>query len=137
VHDGVRPRMLARILQTAAGLPDFLRDYRLAAMWKVPLLFWGEDMRMLSSHKASKPASDRVQLALAHFKFYPGYRARIADALATRAYWQDSAEYRFLDFAARELEDWPLAGPRSRRFRTAADLEEVGLLYSRLASPDA
>ena len=81
--------------------------------------------------------SDRVQLALAHFKFYPGYRERIADALRTNAYWQDSTEYRFLDLAVRALADWPLPGPRSRRFRSAEDLEQAGLLFSRLGAQPA
>lgn len=67
--DGVRPRMLARLFESAVELPEFLRDYEVAATWKVPLLYWGEDSRMLTPHVASERISDRVQLALAHFKF--------------------------------------------------------------------
>jgi hypothetical protein len=133
LHDGVRPRMLARLLETSPAMRSLLPSYRFATPFKVPLLFWEGDTRMLSAHLANVLPSDRIQLALAHFKFYPGYEARIADALRTNAYWQDSTEYRFLDIAARELSDWPLIGPRSRRFDSPGDLEQAGLVFSRLA----
>ena len=41
-------------------------------------------------------------------------------------------EYRFLDVATRDLPDWPLAGPRTRRYNSRNDVENTGLLYSRL-----
>ena len=131
-RDGVRPRMLARLLETSIEMRRLLPSYKFATMFKVPLLFWEGDTQMLSPHRANALPSDRVQLALAHFKFCPGFRARIADALVTNAYWQDSTEYRFLDIAARELLNWPLVGPRSRRFNSPKDLEHAGLVFSHL-----
>jgi hypothetical protein len=101
-------------------------------MFKVPLLFWEADTEMFTSHLSTARPSDRIQLALAHFKFYPGHAVRIADALSTRAYWRQSIEYRFLDIAARELLDWTLVGPRSRRFNSPRDVEEAGLLFSHI-----
>lgn len=134
LQDGVRPRMFARLLETSSdlrGLPD---SYKFAAMFKVPLLFWEAGTEMFNPHYSTASPSNQIQLALAHFKFYPGYMARIADALSTKAYWQGSVEYRFLDIAARELVDWPLAGPRTRRFNSAKDVEEAGLVFSRIPS---
>jgi hypothetical protein len=134
LQDGVRPRMFARLLETSTELRALPGSYRFAAMFKVPLLFWEAATKMYNPHLSTALPSDRIQLALAHFKFYPGYTARIADALCTKAYWQQSVEYRFLDIAARELLDWPLAGPRTKRFGSAKDVEEAGLLYSRIPS---
>ena len=129
--------MLARLLDASHDMRSLLKSYRFPVPFKVPLLFWEADTQMTSAHRANVLPSDRVQLALAHFKFYPGYRERIADALRTNAYWQDSTEYRFLDLAVRALADWPLPGPRSRRFRSAEDLEQAGLLFSRLGAQPA
>ena len=134
LQDGVRPRMFARLLQTSSDLRGLPENYKFAAMFKVPLIFWEANTEMFNPHYSTASPSDKVQLALAHFKFYPGYTARIADALSTKAYWQESVEYRFLDVAARELPDWPLFGPRTRRFNSAKDVEEAGLVFSRIAA---
>lgn len=133
---GVRGRMLAQLKSLPIDLGTALDDHELASMHKVPLHKWGPASVMASSHRAHIAATDSIQLVLAHFKFYPGFEKRIADALASKAYWLNSSEYRFLDIATRELVDWPLQGPRSRRFESAQDLVDAGLLYSRLAPPD-
>lgn len=132
LKEGVRARMLTRLREDSVALGDLLKDYLLASAHKVPLLSWQPGMQMLTAHRCSEMPSDKIQLVLAHFKFYPGHSARIADALARKAYWNSSSEYRFLDIATRELMDWPLQGPRSRRFTGAADLVASGLLFSRL-----
>ncbi len=134
-QESVRPRMLAKLRSAtppSVELLDVLKSYKTANVNKMPLLFWQGDTQMLSAHRSSELPSDRVTLVLAHFKFYPGYKARIADALATKAYGASSLEYRFLDVATRELENWPLLGPRSCPFSSPADLEDAGLLVSHL-----
>jgi hypothetical protein len=130
--ESVRPRMLAELQRRGTPLGNLLDDYGHASLHKVPLLFWGDETRVNTTHHADRPPTDRIQLALAHFKFYPGYAARIADALASKAHWLNSSEYRFLDIAMRELQGWPLQGPRSRRYEGPQQLVEAGLLYSRL-----
>lgn len=132
--DGVRPRMLDRLRASSTALQGLTDTYRPASMYKMPLVRWGARTEMVTAHHVNILPSDRIQLGLAHFKFVPGYRARIADALASKAYWRDSMEYRFLEVAVRELQDWPLSGPRSRRFRSPADVEETGLIYSEISS---
>jgi hypothetical protein len=130
--ESVRPRMLSELQRLHTPLGNLLDDYGHASLHKVPLLFWDDATRVKTTHHADRPPSDRIQLVLAHFKFYPGYAARIADALASNAHWLNSSEYRFLDIATRVLKDWPLRGPQSRPFESAQQLVDVGLLYSRL-----
>lgn len=135
VGDAVRPRMLARLNELGVDLGELMATYRTANVNKVPLLHWDKDTMMMSSHRSNVKSSDRVQLTLAHFKFYPGYRQRIDEALARNSHFQKSVEYRFLDVATRELRDWPLAGAQSRRYHSPADLAEAGLVYARLGPP--
>ncbi|MES2635085.1 MAG: glycosyltransferase family 2 protein [Pseudomonadota bacterium] len=132
VMDGIRPRMLERLQKTRVDLSSLGGTYRFANVNKVPLFFWEGDARALSGHRNTIPASDKVQLVLAHFKFYPGYEARIAEAVEKSVHWQGAIEYRFLDLAVRNLADWPLQGPVSREYRSRQDLADTGLLYSRL-----
>lgn len=132
--DGVRPRMFARLKATSRLLEGFPDSYRVPSMYKVPLVFWEDQTEMLTAHHVNLPTSDRVRLGLAHFKFVPGYRKRIEEAVTSKAYWQESIEYRFLKVAARELVDWPLRGPRTRPFGSVKSLEEHGLVFSRLGS---
>jgi hypothetical protein len=134
-EESVRPRMLRKLLADGVDLQAQLPTYNHAHMTKVPLVHWGPRTQMSSAHHVNVPPTDQVQLVLAHFKFYPGYQARIADAMATGGYWRNSIEYRFLDIATRNLSDWPLAGPRSRRFDSVEDLVTAGLLFSRLQQP--
>jgi hypothetical protein len=124
--------MFVRLKATSRHLEGFPATYRVASMYKVPLVFWERQTEMLTPHHVNLPTSDRIRLGLAHFKFAPGYRKRIDDAVANEAHWQGSIEYRFLKIAARELEDWPLRGPRSHRFESPGTLEKLGLLYSRI-----
>jgi hypothetical protein len=132
VIDAIRPRMMERLLAIGAELGNLAQTYRYANVNKAPLLFWRKETHTISAHRVSVPPSDRVQLVLAHFKFYPGHQRRIADAVSTNVHWRNSSEYRFLEIAVRELADWPLKGPVSRPYRSREDLVKTGLLYSRL-----
>jgi hypothetical protein len=130
--DGVRPRILARLKAIGADLGDLPATYKYASVSKAPLLFWQEDTYLHSAHRVSVPPSNRVQMVLAHFKFYPGCEKRVAHAVTTGVYAQNSNEYRILDVALRELADWPLQGRVSMPYRSREDLVKTGLLYSRL-----
>ena len=66
-HDGVRPRMFARLLETSAELKGWAHSYKPATMFKVPLLFWEPTTEMFSPHHSSALPSDRIQLVIAHF----------------------------------------------------------------------
>lgn len=132
LEDGVRPRLLAKLLESSDEMKALMPSYRFANANKIPLIRWTEQTQLLTAHHANVETSNKVQLVFAHFKFYPALRERIEDALRTSAYWNDSIEYRFLDMAYRALDTWPLAGTRTRRFSSTADMEATGLLFARL-----
>ncbi len=132
-HHSVRPRLLTKLISVDPSAKEALSGYLYASCHKIPLLHWTKGVRMLpTGHHANVPPSDKVQLVLAHFKFTPAFPDRISDALATKAYWNSSIEYRFLDMATKLLSNWPLAGERTFRYTSSVDLEKCGLLFSHL-----
>lgn len=131
VVDGVRPRILKELLQRNTPFPEFMKDYKIANVNKTPIAFWNENMVAFSSHRTSVAPSDKVQLILAHFKFYPGHEARTDAAVVTGVHWKSASEYHILKAANERLMDWPLRGPRTQQFRGKDDLAQTGLLYTR------
>lgn len=125
----IRPRMFQALMTLRPELRQTLSGYLHASMDKIPFARWTPDMRMVSAHKAHVPASDQVQIALAHFKFYPGWKNKVTSALASKAYWNQSIEYQMLHWALQLLHDRPLQAGRSRRHDGANALEEAGLAY--------
>lgn len=131
-RQNVRFRMFQELRRRFGEIDALIDNYRHPQLTKYPMLRWRPGTQAFE-HSATHRPTDRVQIALAHFKFYPGFRARIADALATRAHWQASTEYRFLDIATRELADWSLCGPQSLRYEGEPGLmERAGATFSRL-----
>lgn len=127
LSDGVRANMFRELKKK--GLGDFDSSYRHASLNKVPLVFWGKGVKVMSSHRCNLRLSDKNQLVLAHFKFFPGYEKKIADAKNSKAYWNNSIEYQFLDQAIRELSNWPLRSENTRCFTGPVDLEAEGLIW--------
>ena len=132
LKDGVRPRILMRLMELGADLGEGMADYRFANVNKSPLVHWHGDVMAPTAHRVSIDPSDRIQLVLAHFKFYPGHEARNRVAVEEGAHWKNAVEYRILHAAEKHLLDWPLKGPRSLRFTSPQDVAQTGLLYSRL-----
>jgi hypothetical protein len=130
--EGVRPRMLGELLKRVPTPPAWLASYKHALVHKSPLVHWQPGVRMRCPHEATLPPSDRVQLVLAHFKFYPGYDERIRAAVASGSYFDASIEYRFLAEACAALEACDLRGPASLRYDGPASLVASGMLFSRL-----
>ena len=135
--EGVRPRMLGELLKRVPTPPAWLASYKHALVHKAPLLHWQPGVRMRCPHEATLPPSDRVQLVLAHFKFYPGYDERIRAAVASGSYFDASIEYRFLAEACAALEACDLRGPASLRYDGPASLVASGMLFSRLPPAEA
>lgn len=133
--EGVRPRMLAELLKRVPAPPAWLASYKHALVHKAPLLRWRPGVRMRCPHEATVPPSDRVQLVLAHFKFYPGYEERIRAAVTSGNYFDTSIEYRFLADACTALDSWDLRGPGTRSYTGPDALAATGMLYSRLTAP--
>jgi hypothetical protein len=104
-------------------------DYRFARSWKVPLLKSGAGIQRVDPHMVNVQPPFDIQLALAHFKFYPGLDRRIADALERRGHYLGSIEYEFLRFAVDHLADERLICRQSRQYRTPRDLHLPGLIW--------
>jgi Glycosyl transferase family 2 len=69
---------------------------------------------------------------LLHYKFLPGFAARIKAAVTSGSYWDDSAEYRRYLAALKENPTLALTYPGTRTCRSPADLVAAGLI----AAPD-
>jgi hypothetical protein len=134
VAAGVRARLLRKL---ARRYPDKIKEiygnlaYRVARMWKVPLLKTGEGIVRTNAHSVNARPPDRIQLGLAHFKFYPGLDKRVQDALQRQGYFGASVEYRFLQALLELFPDEPLTCPRSIEYRSPASLEQAGLIWAR------
>jgi len=98
-------------------------------LWKVPLLKTGQRIIRLDTHSVNAVAAPDVQLALAHFRFYPRLDAKIADAVERGSYARGSQEYRFLEAVIELFENESLICKQSRRFEGAGSLEAEGLMF--------
>ena len=134
VAAGVRPRLLQTL---AARYPQSIKEifgdsrYRIGRMWKVPLLKTGQGIVRTSAHGVNVAVPAGLQLALAHFKFYPELDQRIHQALSREGHFQGGIEYRFLRKVLDLLPDEPLLLAESVEYRSPADLERVGLTWSK------
>lgn len=96
--------------------------------WKVPLLKHGEGITRRGDHEISVPPATTCDVALAHFKFLPGFERKVAAAVADAQYFGQSLEYRFLQAAIAAVENRSLLGPESRRYTGPESLVEANLL---------
>ncbi len=134
VPRGVRTRLLGMLQSRApgrlkeiypGGSPTF------AKLWKVPLLKTGLGIKRIDTHSVNVMPPSDIQLALAHFKFYPATDSKVREALEKKNYFNASTEYRFLDLALEMLSDEDLVCDRSVKFQSAKSLENAGLLFAR------
>jgi hypothetical protein len=131
--NGVRGRLLQSL---AARHPDivssiFPKGRTLPKLWKVPLVKGGEGIVSRDGHSLTVKPPVEVQLALAHFRFYPELDRRIAEALELKNHSRASQGYRFLAAAVEHLGDEKLVSAESVKFTGASSLEEAGLMFSR------
>ena len=103
----------------------------LAKTWKVPVLRCGTKAVVWNQHDVTVPPPDNVRLSFAHHKFTPDLDAKISYALTSKAYFNASAEYVFLDAALRHIENVSLIGPETVEFENAASLETAGHMFLR------
>lgn len=133
LDDGVRFRMakqLQQLQQLAVGNDIWAAGYKAANLNKVPLVKWTSGVEALSPHRMNFSVSDRNQLVLSHFKFFPGWEKKVDHAMSSGAYWNNSVEYRFLNVCASDLVDWVLVGNRSKKFSSIRQLEDLGLVWA-------
>ena len=118
IHEmSVRSRLILKLLEDSVGHEETLEQGFVKMLHKVPLLFWSQGTMVKNAHVSNHKPGNRVQMALAHFKFFPGWQEKVNDALLSEQYVNKSQKYRPLDLAAKSLGDWPLAGHGGTRRR--------------------
>lgn len=130
---GVRARLLVMLTKRYPERVNEIygdRRYRIAKLWKVPLLKTGQGIARPDAHNVSIEPPTEVQLALAHFKFYPELDLRIQEAFSRDGHFQGGVEYRFLKTVLELFPDDDLFCPASVEYRSADDLERVGLTWA-------
>jgi hypothetical protein len=101
----------------------------MAALHKAPLVYWAEGVEVLNSHACNVPLSSDIQLAIAHFKFYPGYLNKIDHALSNGCYYNGSIEYRILDAAVKNIAEWDLRSPATVKYESQDSVEGAGMMW--------
>ena len=131
-HAGVRYRLAETLFRHHRD--EFLEIfhsnlYKIAKLWKVPLVNFASGHRMVNDHELDVPPYLGLQMVLAHFKFYPGLDRKIAYALESEAYFASSREYRVLERVLYHFGDEPLVGEESVEYKSLRDLEQASLLF--------
>ena len=106
------------------------KAYRYAKQWKVPILKTGSGIVRTTAHDVSEEPPTDIQLALAHFKFYPCMDQRIEDAFSRDGHFQGGVEYKFLRAILQCVPEQRLVGPRSVEYRSPEDIERAGLIWA-------
>ena len=136
LHAGVRQRIVDKVQrlfpQEFAKIIAPGNRYKPPKMWKVPLLKHGYGVRRIMKHEATHSPSIPNGLALMHFKFFPNYQAKVADAIASSQYYQNSLEYRLLGLARDKLGDCSLIDDAYTRLYQGPD----SLVAAKLLSED-
>jgi glycosyltransferase involved in cell wall biosynthesis len=124
-------------MQFQGGVRDRLFDFRPhqprpPVLTKVPLVKWRRGRRYrLSTHAITPLALAPMLAAILHFKFLSDFPARVAEALARRAYHGDSREYRaYADALAAGGGRLTLKDDRSVRYAGSDQLCELGLMHA-------
>ena len=133
VPAGVRVRLLRLLAkQYPEKMTEIYGDkaYRFAKLWKVPMIKTGSGIVRTTAHDVNLEPPADIQLALAHFKFYPGMDQRIDEAFAREGHFQGGVEYKFLRAILELFPEERLVGPRSVEYRSPEDLERVGLMWA-------
>lgn len=130
---GIRARLVTMLAERHPALMDDLypRGIVIAKLWKVPLRKSAPYIQQTDSHALTVSPPEDIQLGLAHYRFYPGLDAKVADATSRLNHWNASQEYKFLSAAIRHLEEVELVGDESVAFDGESSLEAAGLMFAK------
>jgi hypothetical protein len=105
-----------------------------SATMKTPIVRWRPGVWLTDAHRSNVRPSDAVLLAFAHFKFTHRLAQKTEEAIRLRSYAGKSEKYElYADLMSKMLSsDARFVGPDSTRYAGPADLEQAGLLESRL-----
>lgn len=132
-HDvSVRSRINAKLIAMFPSLAEALSESASDMLHKVPLLRWTDRTLVSDAHTANHRPSDRVQVAFAHFKFYPGWERKVSGALTQKQYARGSLKYRPLGYAAKVLRDWSLKHDQSMTMAPEHAVMDARVAFDRL-----
>ncbi len=120
--------------------PAFKLAHRLAGgerfrlppnMSKVPLVRWGEDLRL--ENPAFHYLTPVVPLSacwagILHFKYLADFEEKVHEAVAREQHVDRASDYRHYQAALRREHDLVVFAPCSRRYESSASLVEAGLM---------
>jgi len=133
---GIRARMA---FELARRYPDRNKLYQEGVptrLYKTPLLQITPGTQMGNPHKTNHHPSNQVQCVLAHFKFHPGWEAKVRNAVAEGQYMNGSAKYQPLAHAIDELEGWPMPDQLSSDSRINP-ITQSAMVFNQLNSDTA
>lgn len=111
---------------------EIVKKQKLNWMYKSPITRWTPNTFYYHSHTSNHIQSDKVQVVLAHFKFYPGWGKKVSNAMRDKQYYRGSIKYQPLHYAYKYLQDWSLVASHSIRFVDTNDFINEGLLFDNI-----
>jgi hypothetical protein len=108
---------------------DEQKHHKGGKLWKVPLVKLESGNWLVNDHELNVPPFLGLQMALAHFKFYPGLDRKIVYALESKSYFGASRNYRMLERVVHHFGDESLLCGHSVEVKSRRDLEKASLLY--------
>ena len=121
-HDAsVRSRIVDQLISDDSSLARTLERGKPTMLHKIPLVKWTSNTVVSDAHTVNDPPSDKVQLAFAHFKFFPGWKSKVDSAIMLGNYVNGSQKYKPLSLAAQRLGSFPLEGEKTFRYAPGGD----------------
>jgi hypothetical protein len=102
-ENNVRNRLLNSLQEEGLVTADFCRQRGIPNLYKVPLVKWKQSINMISAHRLNGSYTETPRMNCAHYKFFPTWQQKIKSAMQTKAYYNNSIEYKFLALAYAHL----------------------------------
>jgi hypothetical protein len=129
----IRTRLNNKLINDYPTYSKTLKNNNPVMLYKIPLLKWEQNTVVIhAGHISNHLPSNKVQASLAHFKFFPGWKIKVNNALKKQQYALNSAMYRPLAVAANLLGDWPLKGPWTKVMSSMDALSDSDLVFDTL-----
>ena len=129
----VRARMTEKLTELHPESAKLLSQGVPQMLYKTPLHKVTPNTFQNHPHDTNHCASDQIQVALAHFKFFPGWQAKARDAVNEKQYMGGSIKYQPLVLATEQLTNWSMLGEHSIDSRERP-ISESPMVFNRLIS---
>ena len=97
-------------------------------MFKVPLVKWRADMRMITNHRTSPVRLAQTTGALLHFKYLDDFAAKTQQAIRHGQHFGGSIEYQRYGELLNQNADMTFMYPGSLRYGSSEDLVRAGIV---------